>query len=83
MTAAKYLAPILLGFLLPVGCEPSADVSPPALVIIHEDDHGTADVSPPQRLDVVMNDDSEWVGRCENLGGLPQQEGRVCRNIDY
>lgn len=59
----------------------------PPVVTIHEWQHTTIDVAPPQRLDVIMI----WTGRrsttrrCEDMGGtLKSVAGlRICEGVDY
>lgn len=56
--------------------DPSAPV-----VTIWEDDTRRVDVKRPARLDIVMSDDGDMIGRCLDAGGY--LSGRVCVDVDY
>lgn len=89
----KYLATIVL--LLPLAaCTPTQvanllNVSHPAqnVVTITEDQVDVPNVSPPQRLDEVMNPSGDPVQRCLDFGGepiwYPTFKQLVCEGIDY
>lgn len=59
----------------------------PAVVLIQESNHTTIDVSPPQRLDVIMAPDGVPTLRCLDLGGepiyYPNTHEVICEGVDY
>jgi hypothetical protein len=60
-----------------------------------ENDTHTFNVDPPTRLDIIMVPDSDWVGRCDRMGGepiyypadaFPDRDDLtrwVCEGVDY
>jgi hypothetical protein len=51
-----------------------------------ENDNRPFDMHAPGRLDLIMVPDSDWVGRCDRMGGEPvlRTDGLyVCEGVDY
>ncbi len=62
---------------------------PPNVVTVYETDTSPVDVSPPQRLDIIMNglpgDTASVITRCDDYGGTIRVESPhlVCQGVDY
>jgi hypothetical protein len=59
------------------------------VVLVWEDEATPCDLTPPQRLDIRMSPDGDWVGRCDDMGGEPIQlpwwklGALRCEGVDY
>lgn len=93
------LRQILAGVVLGTGglCAPAADPTPPqpSVVMFWEWEIGVLDVSPPTRLDILMNysdpaqddDLAAEIERCEAMAGElisnPTGTIYICEGVDY